>query len=105
RVLGGGSDPGEEMSGDPRRARLRPSRCAGSAGASPSRYIRTGRFCRRLCRATINPMTLEREEYVEQVYFFRALRERMAEGQATQAVLERVHQEILSTTRLPFAIE
>jgi hypothetical protein len=50
-------------------------------------------------------MTLEREEYVEQAYFFRALRERMAEGQATQTVLERVHQEILSTTRLPFAIQ
>lgn len=50
-------------------------------------------------------MTLEREEYVEQAYFFRALRERMADGQATQTVLERVHQEILSTTRLPFAIQ
>jgi hypothetical protein len=50
-------------------------------------------------------MTLEREEYVEQAYFFRALRDRMAEGQATQTVLERVHQEILSTTRLPFAVQ
>lgn len=50
-------------------------------------------------------MTLDREEYVEQAYFFRALRERMGEGQATQTVLERVHEEILSTTRLPYAIE
>ncbi len=47
---------------------------------------------------------LEREEYIEQAYFFRVLRERMADGQATQTVLERVHEEILSTTRLPYAI-
>jgi hypothetical protein len=50
-------------------------------------------------------MTLEREEHVEQAYFFRALRERMAEGQATQTVLEGVHQEILATSRLPYAIQ
>ncbi|MFO0842954.1 MAG: hypothetical protein U0797_11240 [Gemmataceae bacterium] len=48
---------------------------------------------------------LDREEYIEQVYFFRVLRERLAEGQATQAVLERIDQEILSTTRLPLAIQ
>lgn len=49
--------------------------------------------------------TLEREEYIEQAYFFRALRERLAEGVATQTLLEGVHQEILSTTRLPWAIQ
>ncbi len=49
--------------------------------------------------------TLEREEYIEQAYFFRVLRERMAEGLATQTVLERIDQEILSTTRLPLAIQ
>jgi hypothetical protein len=49
--------------------------------------------------------TLEREEYIEQAYFFRVVRERMAQGQATQSVLEAVHQEVLSTTRLPFAIQ
>src|SRR5262245_39378654 len=48
--------------------------------------------------------TLDREEYIEQAYFFRVLRERLAEGQATQTVLERIDQEILSTTRLPMAI-
>lgn len=48
---------------------------------------------------------LEREEYIEQAYFFRVLRERMAEGMATQEVLDRVDQEILSTTRLPYAIQ
>lgn len=48
---------------------------------------------------------LEREEYIEQAYFFRVLRERLDEGQATQTVLERIDQEILSTTRLPLAIQ
>lgn len=49
--------------------------------------------------------TLDREELIEQAYFFRVLRERLAEGMATQAVLEGVHQEILSTTRLPMAVQ
>ena len=48
---------------------------------------------------------LDREEYIEQAYFFRALRERLAEGMPVQDVLERVHEEILSTTRLPYAIQ
>lgn len=48
---------------------------------------------------------LEREEYVEQAYFFRVMRERVMENVATQEILEGVHQEILSTTRLPLAIE
>jgi hypothetical protein len=48
--------------------------------------------------------TLDREEYIEQAYFFRVLRERLSEGMATQTVLERIDQEILSTTRLPLAI-
>jgi hypothetical protein len=48
---------------------------------------------------------LEREEYIEQVYFFRALRERLAEGLATQEALERIDQEILATTRLPYAVQ
>jgi hypothetical protein len=48
---------------------------------------------------------LDREEYIEQAYFFRVLRERLAEGQATQTVLERLDQEMLSTTRLPMAIQ
>jgi hypothetical protein len=53
----------------------------------------------------MNPAVLDREEYIEQAYFFRVLRERMAENVAAQEVLERVHQEILSTTRLPYAIQ
>ena len=48
---------------------------------------------------------LEREEYIEQAYFFRVLRERLASSMATQEVLEHIDQEILSTTRLPYAIQ
>jgi hypothetical protein len=48
---------------------------------------------------------LEREEYIEQAYFFRALRERIATNMAAQEILAHVHEEILSTTRLPYAIQ
>lgn len=48
---------------------------------------------------------LDREEYIEQAYFFRVLRERLGHNLAMQEVLERVHEEILSTTRLPLAIQ
>jgi hypothetical protein len=48
---------------------------------------------------------LDREEYIEQVYFFRVFRERLASDLAAQEILERIHEEILSTTRLPFAIQ
>jgi len=48
---------------------------------------------------------LEREEYVEQAYFFRMFRERLLETVPAQEVLSTVHEEILSTTKLPMAIE
>src|SRR5262245_48081720 len=48
---------------------------------------------------------LEREEYIEQAYFFRNLRERLATNLATQEILGLIHEEILSTTRLPWAIQ
>ena len=48
---------------------------------------------------------LDREEYIEQAYFFRMLRERMATNLAVQDILARVHEEILATTRLPYAIQ
>ncbi|MBL4885967.1 MAG: hypothetical protein JKY95_15720 [Planctomycetaceae bacterium] len=47
----------------------------------------------------------ERDEYVEQAYFFRTYRERLDDGFAAQEILETVSQEILSTTRLPMALE
>jgi len=48
---------------------------------------------------------LEREEYVEQAYFFRVFRERLAENLPAQEILARIDEEILSTTRLPMAIQ
>jgi hypothetical protein len=52
------------------------------------------------------PSSLDREEYIEQAYFFRTLRERMFEEQIpTQIVLDRIHEEILAITRLPMAIQ
>jgi hypothetical protein len=53
---------------------------------------------------TLAPV-LDREEYVEQAYFFRVFRERLAENVAAQEILARVHEEILTTTRLPYAIQ
>lgn len=47
---------------------------------------------------------LDREEYIEQAYFFRAFRERLLDGQPAQDILARVGEELLSTTRLPMAI-
>jgi hypothetical protein len=47
---------------------------------------------------------LDREESIEQAYFFRAFRERLLDGMPAQEVLARVGEEILSTTRLPLAI-
>ncbi|MSR32774.1 MAG: hypothetical protein EXR99_14860 [Gemmataceae bacterium] len=48
---------------------------------------------------------LDREEYIEQVYFFQTFRDRLKAGIATQEILEKLDQEILSTTKLPLAIQ
>ncbi len=48
---------------------------------------------------------LERDEYIEQAYFFRVLRERLPENMPLQDLLQQVQQEILATTRLPLAID
>jgi hypothetical protein len=53
---------------------------------------------------SITPV-LDREEYVEQAYFFRAFRERLADGQPAQELLTRLHEELLSSTRLPYAVQ
>lgn len=50
-------------------------------------------------------MQLDREEYIEQTYFFRAYRERLEANVAAQEILPGIHEEILSTTKLPMAIE
>jgi hypothetical protein len=48
---------------------------------------------------------LDREEYIEQAYFFRTVRERLAEELPTQEILAAVREEILATTKLPMAID
>lgn len=48
---------------------------------------------------------LPREEYIEQAYLFRALAERMQQAMATQDLLVALREEILSTTKLPLAID
>ncbi|MBI2825422.1 MAG: hypothetical protein HYX69_12115 [Planctomycetia bacterium] len=48
---------------------------------------------------------LDREEYIEQAHFFRALAERTRQNIATQDLLKSVREEILSTTKLPMAID
>ena len=47
---------------------------------------------------------LEREEYIEQAYFFSAFRERMEDGHPAQDILGRIGEELLSTTNLPRAV-
>jgi hypothetical protein len=49
--------------------------------------------------------TLEREEYIEQAYFFRVFRERLEDNTPSQEVLGGIREEILATTRLPMAID
>jgi len=55
--------------------------------------------------STAAATVLDREEHIEQAYFFRVFRERIGMNLAAQDVLERLHEEILTTTRLPYAIQ
>ncbi len=50
-------------------------------------------------------MLLDREEYIEQAYFYRTLRERMQQAMSTQELLVAIRQEILATTKLPMALD
>jgi hypothetical protein len=47
---------------------------------------------------------LDREEYIEQAYFFNAFRERVIDGLPSQEILARIGEELLSTTKLPLAV-
>ncbi|MDG3003604.1 hypothetical protein [Paludisphaera mucosa] len=47
---------------------------------------------------------LDREEFIEQAYFFHAFRERLADGVPSQDILLRIGEELLSTTKLPMAV-
>src|SRR3954453_12185583 len=48
---------------------------------------------------------LPNEEYIEQAHLFRTLSERLADNVPMQELLGQVKQEVLSTTRLPMAID
>lgn len=48
---------------------------------------------------------LDKEEYIEQAYFFRTFYERLEENQPAQEILENLREEILATTRLPMALD
>ena len=47
---------------------------------------------------------LDREEYIEQAYFFHTFRERLIDGLPSQEILARIGEELLSTTKLPLAV-
>jgi hypothetical protein len=48
---------------------------------------------------------LDREEYIEQAYFFGALRQRMQQSVSTQELLLALKQEVLVTTKLALALD
>ena len=56
-------------------------------------------------RSPFRRSMLEREEYVEQAYLFKRSGERLRENMATQDLLVWIKEEILSTTRLPMAMD
>jgi len=48
---------------------------------------------------------LPREEYIEQAYLFKALHNRTAINEPVQEMLAQIREEVLSTTKLPMAID
>jgi hypothetical protein len=48
---------------------------------------------------------LDREEYVEQAYFFQMLAERLPESYPLQELMGQIRHELLATTKLPLAID
>ena len=48
---------------------------------------------------------LDREEYVEQAYFFKTFLERLDEDLPSQEILMSIKEEILATTKLPLALD
>lgn len=51
------------------------------------------------------PRLPDRDECIEQAYFFRVFRDRLAENMPAQEVLSRMHEELLTTTRMPMAVQ
>ncbi len=48
---------------------------------------------------------LPREEYVEQAYLYRTMKDRIKSGEPVQELLSHLREEILATTKLPMAID
>lgn len=48
---------------------------------------------------------LDREEYIEQAYFFKTFLERLDEDLPSQEILSSIKEEILATTKLPLALD
>lgn len=48
---------------------------------------------------------LDREEYIEQTYFWSTFHERLLDGMPAQEIIGQVYEEILSTTKLPMALD
>lgn len=53
----------------------------------------------------MNTPLLDREEYIEQAYFFRVFRERLEDNLPSQDILASIGEEALATTKLPIAID
>ena len=53
----------------------------------------------------MNTPFLDREEYIEQAYFFRVYRERLEENLPAQEILATIGEEVLATTNLPHALD
>ena len=50
-------------------------------------------------------MPLDREEYIEQAFFYQSFLERLQSGVSTQEILISIRNELLTTTKLPLAID
>jgi hypothetical protein len=48
---------------------------------------------------------LEREEYIEQAYLFKALQHSKSRSEPVQEMLKQLREEVLATTQLPMAID
>ncbi len=53
----------------------------------------------------MNAPLLDKEEYIEQAYFFRSYRERLEVNIPSQEILNGIHEEVLATTKLPMALD
>ena len=55
--------------------------------------------------ASMTSAFLDREEYIEQAYFFRTFRERLEDSLPSQEILASIGEEVLATTKLPLAVD